>query len=670
VTRDLSRLLRPRSIAVLGSVWAENVVAQCHKMGFSGSVWPVHPTRSEIGGLPCHASIANLPAAPDATFIGVNRHATVDVVRALAARGAGGAVCFASGWTEAGEAGLQAELVQAAGAMPVLGPNCYGVINYLDGALLWPDQHGGRRVERGVALLSQSSNIIINLTMQTRGLPVAYVACLGNAAQIGLAALAGALLDDERVTALGLYVEGIDDAPAFAALAEAARARGKGIVCIKSGKTELARTAAASHTASLAGGGAASSAFLRQAGVAEVNSLTELLETLKIFHVHGPQIGKRLCSLSCSGGEAGLVADMAAPFGLDFPPPSPAQRQRLGEILGPIVAIANPLDYHTFIWGDGPRTTDVFTTMLKGYDAGIFVIDPPRPDRCDASSFKPAIEAILTAAKATGKPAFPVSSLPENFEEDRAVAMLDQGVVPLMGLEAALGALRAAQTGPGQPGWRPWPVRPARTTQMLGEDSAKVLLLQAGVAVPTGVSALTLAALVPLAAQLAAPLALKGMGFAHKTEAGAVRLGLQGLEGQAAMPGATGYLAEEMVTGAVAELLVGLRRDPVYGATLTLGFGGVIAELLADTVTLVLPVSADEIAAGLRRLRLWPLLDGYRGRDRADVTAVIAAVERLATLMDSRPGLVEIEINPLMVCRSGAIAVDALILEEMPDADA
>jgi acetate---CoA ligase (ADP-forming) len=351
--KDLSRLLRPRSIAVLGGGWAVNVVEQCRKMGFAGPVWPVHPTRDAIAGAPSFRSLSDLPAAPDATFVGVNRHATLDVVAELAAMGAGGATCFASGWEEAGEAHLQARLVRAAGDMPILGPNCYGVINYLDGALLWPDQHGGRRVDRGVALLSQSSNIVINLTMQARGLPVAYVACLGNAAQVGLAELAGALLADDRVTALGLYVEGIDDAPAFAALAEAARAAGKGIACIKSGKTELSRTAAASHTASLAGGGAASSAFLAQAGVAEVATPAELIEVLKILHVHGPGLGRRLCSLSCSGGEAGLVADLAAPCGIDFPPPSPAQRQRLGDILGPIVAIANPLDYHTFIWGTG-----------------------------------------------------------------------------------------------------------------------------------------------------------------------------------------------------------------------------------------------------------------------------------------------------------------------------
>lgn len=659
--RDLSRLLRPRSIAVLGSGWAANVIEQCHKMGFDGPVWPIHPTRDQIAGLPCYRSLSALPAPPDATFVGVNRHATLDVVAALSAMGAGGATLFASGWEEAGEAGLQAKLVEAAGGMPILGPNCYGVINYLDGALLWPDQHGGRRVERGVALLSQSSNIVINMTMQARGLPVAYVACLGNAAQVGLAELGAALLADDRVTALGLYIEGIDDAPAFAALAEAARAAGKGIVAVKSGKTELSRTAAASHTASLAGGGAASSAFLRQAGVAEVNSPAELLETLKIFHAHGPGIGTRICSLSCSGGEAGLVADLAATAGIDFPPPSEVQRQRLGEILGPIVSIANPLDYHTFIWGDGPRTTDVFTTMLAGYGAGIFIIDPPRPDRCDPSSYQPALEAIEAAAANTGKIALPVSLLPENFDEDLAIAMAGRGTAVLMGLETALAAIRAAQLPAGLPGWRPVPAVPSRDTALMAESDAKALLSAAGIAVPKGISAATLADLVPLAAGLTAPLALKGLGFVHKTEAGAVRLGLASLQDQPEMPGATGYLAEEMVTGAVAEVLIGLRRDPVYGATLTLGMGGVAAEVLADTVTLVLPVSEDQILDAMRRLRLWPLLDGYRGRARADVAAVAAMAVRLAGVMLGDESCEEIEINPVMAREKGAVAVDALI---------
>ena len=655
----LDRLLRPKSIAVLGAGWALNVIEQCRKMGFAGPVWPVHPTKAEIGGLKAYATLADLPGVPDAVFVGVNRFATIEVVTELAAMGAGGAICFASGWTEAGEPELQAQLVAAAGNMPILGPNCYGVINYLDGALLWPDQHGGVRVDKGVALVSQSSNIVINLGMQQRALPVAYVACLGNAAVVGLAELAGALLADERVTAIGLYIEGIDDAGAFAELAQAARAAGKGVVCIKSGKTELSRTAAASHTASLAGGGAASSAFLRQIGVAEVNTPSELIETLKIFHVHGPGLGRRMCSLSCSGGEAGLVADLAAPFGIEFPPVPEPTRARLFDVLGSIPTISNPLDYHTFIWGDGPKTTEVFTAMLEAYDAGIYVIDTPRTDRCSDSWYEPALDAIVAAQRATGKIAFPVASMPENFGEARAARMMEQGICALLGLETALAAIRAAQLGPGVAGWRPLAPVGVRETEMLSEAESKALLAKAGVAVPRAVSAGSLAGL--RVAGLMPPYALKGLGFAHKTEAGAVRLGLTSLDGQAEMAGATGYLVEEMVTGAVAEILVGLRRDPVYGVSLTLGMGGVTAEVLADTVTLIWPVTEAQVLAEMRKLRLWPLLDGYRGRKKADMGALAAMAVRLGGLMAADAALEEIEINPVMVRESGAVAVDALI---------
>ena len=195
---------------------------------------------------------------------------------------------------------------------------------------------------------------------------------------------------------------------------------------------------------------------------------------------------------------------------------------------------------------------------------------------------------------------------------------------------------------------------------MLTEAEGKALLAGAGVAVPGSVTGATLAE-VAGKVRFSAPYVLKGLGFAHKTEAGAVRLGLASLEGQAAMPGATGYLVEEMVTGAVAEVLLGLRRDPVYGVTLTLGMGGVTAEVLADTVTLVLPVTEAEVLEAARGLRLWPLLDGYRGRPRADMAAVAEIAVRLGALMLGDESLEEIEINPVMVRESGAVAVDALV---------
>jgi acyl-CoA synthetase (NDP forming) len=442
-------------------------------------------------------------------------------------------------------------------------------------------------------------------------------------------------------------------------LAEKARAAGQGVVAIKSGKTELSRSAAASHTASLAGGGAASSAFLRQVGVSEVNTPSELIETLKLFHVHGPQIGTRICSLSCSGGEAGLVADLAAPYGIDFPPVPQETHDRLFAVLGEIPTISNPLDYHTFIWGDGPKTTEVFSAMLQAYDAGIYIIDSPRADRCDPSGYQPAFDAIVAAQKATGKIALPVALIAENFGEARVEAMMKEGVCTLLGLETALAAIKAAQTPAGIPGWRPAKALLPRETRMLSEADGKVLLAEAGIMVPQSRTAARLADLTT--AGLTPPFALKGLGFAHKTEAGAVRLGLTTLQGQAEMPGATGYLVEEMVAGAVAEILLGLQRDPVYGATLTLGMGGVTAEVLADTVTLVLPATEAQVLDAMRSLRLWPLLDGYRGRPKADMAAVAQIAVALGQRMLADQTLEEIEINPILVRPTGAVAVDALI---------
>lgn len=673
----LARLLRPRSIAVLGGRWAENVIVQLGRIGFAGPIHPIHPNRKQMAGLSCLPSLEDLPAAPDATFLGVNREATIDCVQTLSSMGAGGAVCFASGWSELAEHALQEQLVGAAADMPVLGPNCYGFINYLDGALLWPDQHGGRSVERGVAIVCQSSNIAINLSMQARALPVAFIVCLGNAAQVKLADLLAELLDDARISALGMYIEGIEDPAALAAVAEAARKQNKGIVALRSGRSAAGAAAAATHTAALSGDNEASRAFLSQAGIAEVTTLDALVETLKILHVHGPMHTRRYCAVTCSGGEAALFADLADGV-LELPTPTQTQRARLGAELGEQVTLANPLDYQTTLWGDTAASTRVFEAMLGGYDAGFFVIDVPRSDRCDPVSFEPALQAIETASLDLGLPAFPVASLPENFGEARAAAMIERGIVPLFGLECAIRAVAAASTPAGMPGWRPLgkpghdrlpgeicqsPTDSAGSAdlQLLDEAQAKTLLKAAGVKVPEFVVAATLDALAEAATALTPPLAMKGLGFLHKSESGAVRLNLASLDAEEEMAGANGYLAEEMVTDGVAELLVGLRRMEPYGLTMVLGLGGTAAELLADTVTLIAPVTASEIDAALRRLRLWPTLDGFRGRARADIDAAIDTVLGLQALALDHQELIDIEINPLILCTDGCVAVDAII---------
>ena len=230
MARSLNRLLRPKTIAVYGGSWSKNVVKELKKNSFLGEIWAVHPTKKTIGGVKCYRTTFDLPSSPDAVFVGVNREKTVSIIEELSVIDAGGVVCFASGFSETSvddksDQGktLQDKIVKAAGQMPILGPNCYGFINYLDNALIWPDQHGGEQVNKGVAILTQSSNIAINLTMQCRGLPIAYVITVGNQGQLNQAQIALELLQDSRVTAVGLHIEGIINPTDFEKLAREAK---------------------------------------------------------------------------------------------------------------------------------------------------------------------------------------------------------------------------------------------------------------------------------------------------------------------------------------------------------------------------------------------------------------------------------------------------------------
>ncbi|RMF34382.1 MAG: CoA-binding protein, partial [Alphaproteobacteria bacterium] len=540
------------------------------------------------------------------------------------------------------------------------------ILNYVTGVAIWPDQHGGRRVDRGVALISQSSNVAINLTMQTRGLPVAHVVCIGNQAQTGLAEIAEALIAEPTVTALGLFVEGVGDAAAFAAMAERAHAAGKPVVALKSGRGDGARAAIASHTAALSGEGAASSAFLRACGVAEAETLPEMLALLTLLHLFGPLAGRRVAIMACSGGEAGLMADLAAPLPLELPQPAPANAERLTALLGPLVRVANPLDYHTFVWGDRARMQAVFAAMMgEEYDLTVLVMDLPHATRCDATAWEPTIEALIGAQRETGARVALLTTLPENLPEALAERLMDAGIAPLAGASEALSAIAAASPPVAEPGWCPLPALPDSECHILSEAEAKHWLGGNGVPVPEGRSCTDLSEAAAAARRLGGRVALKGLGIAHKSEAGAVRLGL--IAGDIAasdpIPGAQGYLVERMVEGGAAELLIGLRRDPVYGASLTLGMGGVEAELLEDTATLILPACRAAMRDALLSLRLAPRLTGYRGRPAADIEAALDIAERLAALIATEPGLEEVEINPLILRRAGegAVAADALI---------
>lgn len=668
MTFDLSRMFRPKSIAVIGGgAWCEQVIKQLRLAGFQGDIWPVHASAQQFCGLPTFPAVDVLPSAPDAAFIGINREKTIPAVAALSKRGAGGAVCFASGFSEAAAEDvngdtLQAQLISAAGNMPILGPNCYGFINALDGSLLWPDQHGCTRVDNGVAILTQSSNIAINLTMQKRALPIAYMVTCGNMAQFNQAQIALALLDDPRVTAIGLHIEGFKNLRDWEALAHKAYQKGIPLVALKVGVSEQAQQATISHTASLAGSDAGAQAFLDRLGIPRVNALPDLLETLKLLHCYGPLPSKNIASISCSGGEASLIADMAIDSDLRFPPLSEAQKSRLRDALGSMVSLNNPLDYHTFIWRDQSKMAQAWAAMTdENTSITLSIVDYPTTD---ASDWTHATNAALQVRAETGANFAITATLPELMPLDTAETLLEGGVVPFMGLRETLAACEAAASQ-GEPAHEPVCLPNAiPTSKTLNEAEAKTALAQHGLEIPRHITASNKTQIIHAADQLRAPFAIKGIGVAHKSDQNAVRLGISREDAvQAAFEiGTDEVLIEEMVMDCVVELLVGVVRDPAHGFVLTLGAGGVLTEVLSDTVSLLLPTNREDVRRSLAKLKIAPILAGYRGKPSVDMDKLVAAILAVQAYVIANADTVsEVEINPLLCTPDRAVAVDALI---------
>ena len=666
MTHSLSRLLRPQRVAIIGGgAWCRAVVEQLQKLQFDGDIWPIHPFAETLCGLPVYRSVQELPNAPDASFVGINSEATVSVIEQLANLGAGGAVCFASGFGELeGGQDINARLLRAAGDMPILGPNCYGLINALDGISLWPDQHGCLPVERGVAILTQSSNIAVNLTMQNRGLPIAYVVTCGNQAQMSQAAIADAILDDPRVTAIGLHIEGFKDLPAWQTLARKAYAKGIPLVALKVGKSNEAQAATISHTASLAGSDAGADALLNHLGIARVNDLSTFLETLKIFHVVGPLPSGQIASISCSGGEASLIADLAHDTPLSFPELGNGQKDRLFAALGPKVALANPLDYQTYVWRDTAAMTQAFSAMIEPHLAITFlIVDFPRADICDPSDWECVIQTALDTRTATGGTIAMLATLPELMPEDVARRLMAGGIIPMGGIAEALAATEAARVRKPQSGEL---IVPSLTVdaETLTEATAKFALSAAGVPVPRNWSG-DIASITALADVETGPFVLKSVGQAHKSETGGVALNLS--DGTAVQRAGAGmmsdtFLLEEMITDPVAELLVGVVKDPAHGFVMTLGAGGVLAEILQDTRSVLIPADRNLLEKTLNQLKIAKVLKGYRNKPAGSLASVLDAIEAVqGYVLANLDTIEEVEVNPLIVTPTRAVAADALI---------
>ena len=670
----LRRLFSPKSVAVIGGgVWCRSVIEQLFKIDYKGKIFPVHPSKKEILGLKYFKDLEAVPANIDASFVGVNRNTTIEVVKKLNELNAGGAVCFASGFLEAendkqGSGELQKSLIEAAGDMPILGPNCYGFINYLDRSVLWPDQHGGKPVDRGVAILTQSSNLAINITMQTRGLPISYIMSVGNQASLGFSKIGMYLLSDPRVTALGLHIEGIGDVRAFEELAAKARKLSKSIVVLKVGKSAEARKAAQSHTASLAGDAQGAKSLFKRLGIAEVDRLEVLVETLKIFHLNGPLFSKNVRSLSCSGGEASLVSDLGQEYGIKFPELEKENVSELRSVLGEMVALSNPLDYHTYIWGNVEAMASAFIAMMRGHDGiTIIVVDFPRDDNCDPSAWNCVVKAAKKAKNTRDKPLALVSTLSENIPEHVSFELLESNIITLHGLDTGLAAISASASN--QTVVDPKPIflsNPTGKSTLVDEYTAKKSLEKYGLKIPKTEKCLLSDAHF-VSDQIGYPVVLKALGSAHKSELGEVFLNL---ENQKAVKNALkkvskkNVIIEKMIDDAIVELIIGIVHDPAHGMLLTIGAGGVLTEILSDTSSLLLPSSEDDVLECFNQLKISKIAKGYRGFSGVDVNQIVDAIMKIQEfVLDNRDRVFEIEINPLIVTSSEAIVGDALIRE-------
>jgi acyl-CoA synthetase (NDP forming) len=677
--KSLTRLLNPSSIAFIGGNECAIAIRRTKELGFAGKIYAVHPKREELSGVPTLKSVADIPGPVDAAFIAVKNEPTIEVVRTLSKRGCGGAVIYAAGFAETGNTELQRRLLDAANGMPLMGPNCYGFVNTLSRAALWPDETGLEPVPRGVALITQSGNIACNFTMMMRGLPVAAVFSIGNQVDVGMHDMVEALSADPRISAIGLHVEGLPDVPAFARAAARARQRKVPIVVLKTGRSEQGAKVAMSHTSSLAGADTLYDALFERYGIARMKSVSAFAETLKFLHNGGPIADSRLVSLSCSGGEAALVADMALERHVSFPPFNAETKPRVAATLNEYVAIDNPLDYHTFIWAQPEKLAATFTEVLKGgFDVGMVILDTPTHPKMKPDSWAMTARAMAAASQATGARAAVVATLSEGMPLALAEELSASGVAPMMGLDDALTAFEAAAAigrnwaRAEEPPEMLAPMVKGSAAHVFSEHAAKQMLKAHGLTVPEGIVCAAKDA-VAAAERLGYPVTLKvsSAAIAHKTDAGGVALNLrtaEEVEGAARRLSALApdVLVERMVTGAVAELIIGLTSDPQFGTALVVGAGGILTELLKDTATLILPTTRTEIERALQSLKVWRLVEGFRGKS-GDAVAVIAAVEAVARFAEAHRGFIEeLDVNPLLVCEDGAVAVDALIKMRTP----
>ena len=684
-TENLRRLLAPRHVAFIGGRYAVSAMERCAQFGFGGELWLVNPKATEAKVGQVFASVDDLPVAPDATYLAVSSEKTIDTVRRLAERGAGGCICFAAGFAEKGGEGvaMEAALAEMAGDMALLGPNCYGILDLRSRLHLWTGEMLEPYAGPGIAVVSQSGALAEFMTMEARSVPFVFIGSVGNQAVVSLEEMMEAVLDDETINAVGIYVEGIRDIAHFSRVAEKAADKRIPIVAIKVGRSQAATQITLGHTSSLAGTPELYDALFERLGIIRADTLSQFLESLKMLSVVGPINGPRLAAITISGGEAALIADYAPGLGLTLPPLSPDQVKVLEAGLPDMVNVMNPLDTTVGTMGNLDQQALIFDVITRGeFDVVATMMETyENPAAPFTGEMDLMMEQMEIAVRRNGMPGVVVSALPEALPLRVRRRAIQSGMAPLQGLDDMMFAIAASHRyGEFLKGRRgralAVPASPHQSgeARVLNEWESKQWLADHGVVIPEG----------RVVAPHDAPEAAESLGFPvvmkavsdelmHKTEAGAIALGLSDYQAvsdaldrlQQTLGGSLEHvLVERMIEEAVAELIVGIKFDAAFGHALVVGAGGVLVELVSDTTTLLLPTDRDAVTTALHSLKVSKLLHGFRGRPEGDRDAVIATILAIADFaMSERKRLVEVDVNPLLVLPRGrgTVAVDALI---------
>lgn len=690
MSHHLDRIFRPRSVVFIGGSNLKPVLRYHRDLGFDGITRVVSPRYDQIEGFACTSTIEDLPEPPDLAFVAIRREYAIEAIEALRQRGCGGAICNAAGFAETGAegAGLQDRLKQAAGDMALLGPNAMGLVNFADPLAAMMDHFGVSPIDRGVAVISQGGGFLCDAVFADRGLPFTHLVGVGNQAVTGLADCMDYLLDDPRVTAIGLSFEGLPDVAALRRAAARALDMGKPVVAIKFGRTAAGAHAARSHTASMTGEGAAWDALFDRLGIVSTRSESEFFETLKLFDSGQLPKGRRVMVTSVSGVMGVMLADHLSVAGFDLPQPTGARADRLRDLLPGIATPCNPQDVTMAAWNNRDQQQAIYGALLdEGYDAALMVQNYPREGMWDVAEYDAQIEALARACAGRDIAGLQLAPMADCFPDHARRHTRDLGFAPMQGLEECISALghalwwreRRADLVRGDVGTLMQDAEVASTGAALDEAEAKKILKKAGLPVPASVVCAPQEAAVASGA-LHFPQVLKAVDarLLHKTEVGAVRVGLNSeqevADAVADMRRELGdkaphirferVLVEEMAPSPVAEFLVSVSHDAAIGPVMMIAGGGIEAELWNDSALLAAPFTRVEIERAVDRLKVARKLDGWRGNPAGDRAALLDALEKLAEFAVAHH-VHEVEINPIMVGTAGAWVVDAVL--RMPD---